>query len=59
MTRTIQTLLITLFVLAGCSPDIGRTYADNECSKIRNNTDRDRDQCYMDIERTFEHYPEQ
>ncbi|WP_167482775.1 hypothetical protein [Enterovibrio baiacu] len=57
MKRTHHTLLLSLLILftfAGCSTDIGRGMAESDCSKIRNNTDRD--QCYKDVERTFENY---
>ncbi|MDD1793833.1 hypothetical protein LRP50_11885 [Enterovibrio sp. ZSDZ42] len=47
-------LLLTL-LLSACSADIGRGIAESDCSKIRNNADRE--QCYKDVERTFEHYP--
>ncbi|MGF1706577.1 hypothetical protein [Enterovibrio baiacu] len=57
MKRTHHTLILSLLILftfAGCSADIGREMAESDCSKIRNNTDRD--QCYKDVERTFENY---
>ncbi|MCC4799160.1 hypothetical protein [Enterovibrio norvegicus] len=57
MKKIISTLFIVSFAamsLMACSADIGREMAEQDCSKIRNNADRD--QCYRDVEKTFENY---
>ncbi|WP_169737850.1 hypothetical protein [Enterovibrio calviensis] len=47
-------LLLLTFLLSACSADIGRGIAESDCSKIRNNADRE--QCYKDADRTFRDY---
>ncbi|WP_017017709.1 hypothetical protein [Enterovibrio norvegicus] len=57
MKKIISTLFIVSFAamsLMACSADIGREMAEQDCSEIRNNADRD--QCYRDVEKTFENY---
>ncbi|WP_394212193.1 hypothetical protein [Enterovibrio calviensis] len=44
-------LLVIPFILSACSADIGRSWAENDCSKMRNNADREL--CYKDVDRTF------
>ncbi|CZF84127.1 hypothetical protein GCE9029_04217 [Grimontia celer] len=44
----------SLLLIAGCTAEVGREMAEDECYQIRNNADRE--QCFKDVERTFENY---
>ncbi|WP_198158431.1 hypothetical protein [Enterovibrio coralii] len=46
--------LAAVFLLSACTPEAGRNMAEDECYKIRNN--KDRQQCFDDVDRTFRNY---
>ncbi|CZF83585.1 hypothetical protein [Grimontia marina] len=44
----------SLLLITGCTAEVGRKMAEDECYQIQNNVDRE--QCFKDVKRTFKNY---